>query len=49
MLATLTGLSRETLKRRMSGGSPFTTYEIEIIAPHLGMTPTQIFTAADAA
>lgn len=47
MLASLTGISRETLKRRLIGGSPFTTKEIALISPHIGMTPTEIFQAAD--
>jgi lambda repressor-like predicted transcriptional regulator len=46
-LATLTGISRETLKRRLTGGSPFTTYELALIAPYIGMSPTEILAAAE--
>jgi transcriptional regulator with XRE-family HTH domain len=46
-IATLTGLSRVTLARRLAGGSDFTTRELALIAPHIGMTPSDISIAAE--
>lgn len=34
-LADITGIARSTLRRRLTGGSPFTTAELAAVAPVL--------------
>jgi transcriptional regulator with XRE-family HTH domain len=44
-----TGIPRTTLNRRMTGLSPFTITELELIAAFLDTTPSKFLTAAEAA
>lgn len=48
-LSDATGIPRTTLIRRLSGRSPFTVNELGEVADALGMTSTEILTAAEPA
>lgn len=42
-----TGIPRTTLNRRMTGNSPFTISELELIAGAIGVTVTEIMQASE--
>lgn len=44
-----TGIPRTTLNRRMTGNSPFTISELELIAAFLGITVTEIMQTSEQA
>lgn len=44
-----TGIPRTTLNRRMTGNSPFTITELELIAAFLGVTVTEILRTSERA
>lgn len=47
-IVAATGIPRTTLNRRMTGNSPFTVTELELIADFLGMTVTALMVASEA-
>lgn len=45
-LAESTGIPRTTLVRRLTGNSPWTLSELDLVAAHFGITPFDLVDAA---
>jgi hypothetical protein len=48
-VAKVTGIHRSTLLRRLTGNSPFTTIELELLADHFGTEPADFLRSEVAA